>query len=500
VLQLEELHKRYGSAEVLSGVSLSVLGGEIHGIVGENGAGKSTLVRIAAGVVRPDAGKVLVGGKPLRSATPRAARAAGVEIVTQELTSVPARTVLENIFLGVKVAPVGSLRRSSALARFSQLCEETGFYLPPFALARELALADRQVLEVLRCLVRRPRALILDEATSSLDDRRAERLLNLLTELKTRGVAIVMVSHHLKEVLSTADRVSVLRDGSLVSTARVEEEDEASLIHKMVGRPLQFMFAEKRPPPPDAEVVLEARDIWRDGVVRGVNLVLRAGEVVGLAGLVGAGRSEFARCIAGADRFDRGTLRVLGSPAVRFTGPRSAARAGVVMVPEDRKSQGLVLERSVAENIALGGGLREGRCGFALPGSVEERARPWLEKADVRPRDPRLLVRQLSGGNQQKVLLSKWLAHRPRVLIADEPTRGVDVAAKVAIHQMITEAAASGIGVILISSELEEVMGLAHRIVVLRGGQVVAEFDGRSADREQVIAAAFGSAPERASL
>jgi rhamnose transport system ATP-binding protein len=500
VLQLDGLHKRYGSTEVLTGVSLTVLGGEIHGIVGENGAGKSTLVRIAAGIVRPDAGRVLVGGKPLRTATPRAARGAGVEMVTQELTSVPARTVLENLFLGMKVAPFGSLWRSSASQRFEQLCEETGFHLPPFALARELSLADRQVLEVLRCLLRRPRVLILDEATSSLDERRTEQLLNLLAGLKGRGVAVAMVSHHLKEVLSTADRVSVLRDGSLVSTAPVEQEDEASLIHKMVGRPLQLMFAKKRPPPPNAEVVLDARDVSRDDVVRGVSLTVKAGEIVGLAGLIGAGRSEFARCVAGADRPDRGSIRVPGSSAARLSRPQSAARAGVVMVPEDRKSQGLVLDRSVAENMALGGGLRAGRFGFALPRSLEGRALPWLEKADVRPRDPRRLVRHLSGGNQQKVLLSKWLAHQPKVLIADEPTRGVDVAAKAAIHQMIAEAAASGIGVILISSELEELLGLAHRVVVFRNGRVVAEFDEASADREEIIAAAFGSVPERASL
>jgi rhamnose transport system ATP-binding protein len=499
MLQLEGIRKRYGSAEVLSGVSLTVRDGEVHGIVGENGAGKSTLVRVGAGVVRPDQGQVLVDGRTLRSATPRAARAAGVEIVTQELTSVPARTVLENVFLGEKVAAVGSLRRSPALERFSRLCDETGFHLPPFALVQDLSLADRQVLEVLRCLVRQPGVLILDEATSSLDDRRTEQLLDLLAALKRRGVAIAMVSHHLKEVLSTADTVSVLRDGALVSTAPVEGEDETSLIHKMVGRPIGLMFAEKRRPPPDAAVVLEARDVWRGDVVRGVSLSLRAGEIVGLAGLVGAGRSEFARCVIGADRVDRGTLRLSGS-RVNINRPGMAADRGVVMVPEDRKGQGLVLGRSVAENFAVGGGLKVGRFGFAMPRSVEREALPWLERSDVRPRDPSRLVSQLSGGNQQKVLLSKWLARKPKLLIADEPTRGVDVAAKAAIHQMITAAAASGIGVLLISSELEELTGLAHRIVVFRKGQVVAEFDDASADREQIIAAAFGSVPERASL
>jgi rhamnose transport system ATP-binding protein len=499
VLELEGIRKRYGSAEVLLGVSLALRDGEVHGIVGENGAGKSTLVRVAAGVVRPDHGQVVIDGKPLRSATPRAGRAAGIEIVTQELTSVPARTVLENVFLGMRVATFGSLRRSPALPRFEKLCEETGFSLPPFALAQELSLADCQLLEVLRCLVRAPRVLILDEATSSLDDRRTDQLLNLLSGLKSRGVAIAMVSHHLKEVLSSADTVSVLRDGSLVSSGPVQEEDESTLIHKMVGRPLRLMFAEKKLPAPDAEPVLEVRDVWRGDVVRGVSLTVRAGEIVGLAGLVGAGRSEFARCIVGADRLDRGSVLVAGVPA-RFSSPRPAAENGVVLVPEDRKGQGLVLGRSVAENFALGGGFAAGRLGFALPRSMERETRPWLERSDVRPRDPSKLISQLSGGNQQKVLLSKWLARSPRILIADEPTRGVDVAAKAAIHQMITAAAASGIGVVLISSELEELTGLAHRIVVFRKGEVVAEFHEGSIDREQIMAAAFGSAPERASL
>lgn len=500
MLQLENVHKRYEPAEVLSGVSLTLGAGEVHALVGENGAGKSTLVRVAAGLVRPDKGRVLVDGKALRTAARHVARSAGIEIVTQELTSVPARSVLENVFLGMKVAPVGSLRRSVAVQRFERLCSETGFFLPPFVLARDLSIADHQVLELLRCLVRAPRVLILDEATSSLDDKRAEQLLNLLADLKARGVAVAMVSHHLKEVLTTADMVSVLRDGSLVSTAPVADEDETSLVHKMVGRPLQLMFGEKRRLRADAEVVLEARDVWRGDVVRGVSLTVRSGEVVGLAGLVGAGRSEFARCLVGADRPDRGTVRVAGSAARRFKNPRAASQAGMVMVPEDRKRQGLVMGRSVAENLSLSGRLKTGRFGFALRRSLNKEARVWVELSDVRPPDPAKLVRQLSGGNQQKVLLAKWLACRPKVLVADEPTRGVDVAAKAAIHRVMSDVAGTGVGVVLISSELEELIGLAHRIVVFRAGRVVAEFQGGSVERERVIAEAFGSFPERAGL
>ena len=500
MLELDGIGKRYGPTYVLNNVSLTLRGGEVHGLVGENGAGKSTLMRIAAGMVRPDRGQVVISGRPLRSATPRAARAAGVEVVTQELTAVPARTVLENVFLGMRVAGFGSLRRSAALAQFHKTCEDSGFYLPPGALVQELSIADRQILEVLRGLVRRPRVLILDEPTSSLDDKRADQLLVLLRRLSDQGVAVAIVSHHLHEVLSTVDKVSVLRDGNLVSTAPVGDEDEASLIQKMVGRPLGLMYAPKRRPPADSEVLLAASDVWRGDVVRGVSLTVRAGEIVGLAGLVGSGRSEFARCLIGADRCDRGSVRVAGQAAHRPRSPRAASNAGVVLVPEDRKGQGLVLDRSVAENMALSTRKGAARLGFALPHWVRNDAKEWMVRSDIRPRDPGHAVRQLSGGNQQKVLLSKWLACGPRVFIADEPTRGVDVGAKVAIHQMIAQAAGSGIGVLLISSELEELIGLAHRIVVFRKGQAVAEFDGDAAEREQLIAAAFGAVPERASL
>ncbi len=500
MLEISGVSKRYGPVNVLDDVSLTLRAGEVHALVGENGAGKSTLVRIAAGMVRPDRGQVLVEGRPLRSSTPRAARAAGVEIVTQELTSVPARSVLENVFLGMGVAAVGRLGRSEASARFRKLCDETGFVLPAGAVVRELSIADRQVLEVLRCLVREPRVLILDEPTSSLDEQRADQLLELLRRLAGRGVAVAMVSHHLREVLSSADTVSVLRDGALVSSAPVGAEDEASLIQKMVGRPLRAMYAPKAPPPEGAEVVLEASEVWRGNVVRGVSLSVRAGEIVGLAGLVGSGRSELARCLVGADRLDRGVLRVAGAGARGFRSPRAAGAAGVVMVPEDRKQQGLVLGRSVAENLALSTRKGPFRWGFATKRRMRQDAAEWVERSDVRPRDPGRLVRHLSGGNQQKVLLSKWLACGPRVLIADEPTRGVDVGAKAAIHRMIADAASAGIGVVLISSELEELMGMSHRIVVFRKGEVVAEFDGGTADRERIIAAAFGARPERASL
>lgn len=493
MLELKSISKSYGPVRVLDGVDLTLREGEVHAVLGENGAGKSTLMRVAAGLVRPDAGSVLLTGERLREGTRRAFRSAGVEIVTQELTSVPARSVLENVFLGEPVAAVGTLRRSAAAARFQEVCEDAGLQLPPDVTVRELSIADQQILEILRSLIRRPKVLILDEPTSSLDEERARRLLALLQHLASAGVAVAMVSHHLHEVMATATTVSVLRDGRLVSTGPAGSETEQTLIQKMVGRPLQLTFAEKRPPPPGAPIVLQATGVRRSPVVNGVDLCVRAGEIVGLAGLVGAGRSELARCLVGADRRDRGEVRVGDVLLPPRAGPRFARNAGLVMVPEDRKLGGLVLARSVAENFDLNQPRRLGWAGFALPKTLADAAREWIERSDIRPADPKAVVRQLSGGNQQKVLLSKWLACNPKVLIADEPTRGVDVGAKVAIHTVLAETAARGVGILLISSELEELIGLAHRIVVFRQGSVVAEFEGDEIEQGRVIAAAFGA-------
>jgi len=496
VLELQDIQKTYGPARVLDHVDVTARAGEVHAVLGENGAGKSTLMKIASGLVRPDGGRVVVGGEPFRSFTPRAARGAGIGIVTQELTSVPARTVLENVFLGLPVAAVGRLQRSDAAHRFEEVCDESGFSLPAAAIVRDLSIADQQILEVLRCMVRRPRVLILDEPTSSLDEERAGRLRSLLRRLSESGVAVLFISHHLKEVLEIADRVTVLRDGKLVDSRLVAEVTEASLIQKMVGRPLGVLYGTKRPPSADAAVVLHAEDVWWGTAVRGVSLQVRRGEIVGLAGLVGAGRSEFARCLTGAVRADRGTVRIEGSRPLRPRRTRRTIDAGLVMVPEDRKSQGLILGRSIAENLALARRSAGGVGNFALPARLETAASEWVQRADIRPASPAVLVGQLSGGNQQKVLLSKWLACNPKVLIADEPTRGVDVGAKVRIHALLTEAAASGIGVLLISSELEELTGLAHRVLVFRKGAIVGEFDGDPAQREQIMTAAFGAADE----
>lgn len=490
-LVMREIRKSYGGAEVLHGADLTARSGAIHAVVGENGAGKSTLLRIAAGLVRPDHGAVTVDGTHLRPGSPRAALRTGVAIVTQELASVPARSVLENVYLGSGGAAVGPAGRAYGEA-FTRLCAETDIYLPANIPAGALSLGDQHLLEVLRALARKPRVLILDEPTASLDADRSEKLFALLRRLAARGLTIVFVSHFLDEVLSVANQVTVLRDGSVVSSGPADSETEGSLVSKMVGRELQILYPEPEPVDPNAPVVLRAERVSRKPVVHDVTLEVRAGEIVGLAGLVGAGRSEFARAVFGADQRDSGEVLV-ADRAIVHGGIRRMMDRGIALVPEDRKTQGLVLQRSISDNLVLNALRAVSRLGFVRPRRLRSVTERWVRATDVRGASAALPVGSLSGGNQQKVLLAKWLHREPRVLIADEPTRGVDVAAKAQIHRIILDAARRGVGVILISSEVEEVMGLAHRIVVFRHGRVVAEFPRGKATSEAIVAAAFGT-------
>lgn len=491
-LELRGVTKRYAGIEVLAGADLAVSPGEIHALVGENGAGKSTMLRIAAGLVRPDAGSVWVAGHRLRAAHPRVALDAGVALVSQELASVPARSVLENVYLGTGRAPYGRMRRASVLADFDALCRRTGIELPADAPAKALSQAERQQLEVLRALARNPHVLILDEPTATLDGERTARLIDLLRRLAEEGLAVVFVSHRLQEALSLAKDITVLRDGRVAASQSTAETSQSTLVRHMVGGEVRLLYPDLPDVPAEAPLAFTASHLRAGTAVRDISLNVRCGEIVGLAGLVGAGRSEFARAALGADHVDSGTISIGGEPPFRPTSVRRTLSARVGLMPEDRKSQGLVLQRSVSDNLALGS-LRA-FCNYGVVSRRRTRAAAtaWVRDADIRPPDPTLNVGVLSGGNQQKVLLAKWLATDPRLLVADEPTRGVDVGAKTQIHEMIASTARRGVGVLLISSELEEVLGLSHRVVVFRHGRVVGEFSAGQASREAVVAAAFG--------
>jgi simple sugar transport system ATP-binding protein/ribose transport system ATP-binding protein len=486
--------KRFGGVQALRGVDLVVERGSIHGLVGENGAGKSTLGKILAGVHRPDDGTVVVDGRAVTYRSPRDALADGITIIAQEPTLVPHRSVQENVFLGVERGVV--LDDRSAARRFASLVEASGIDLAGRRLVRTLPVADQQKVEILRALARDAKLVVMDEPTSALTTDEAERLFELIRRLRDRGVTVIYVSHFLSEVLSLADTVTVLRDGRIVRTSAARDETPERLVNAMLGRSLDLAFPERVPVAADAPVVLAARRLSRPPSVHDVSLEVRAGEIVGLAGLIGSGRSEVARLIFGADRAAGGTVAVDGKP-LDARSPRAAIRRGVVMLPEDRKRHGLLMLRSIVDNVTLPHLADVSSAGVVSGRRERRRAAELVTRVDVRTPSNAVPVSTLSGGNQQKVLFAKWLFRRPRVFIADEPTRGVDVGAKRAIYELIQALAAEGIAVLLISSEHEEVLGLAHRVLVMRAGRIVAELDEHEMSEDAVLHAAFGTAAER---
>ncbi|MFC6879960.1 MULTISPECIES: sugar ABC transporter ATP-binding protein [Actinomadura] len=477
---LERVRKSYGGVTVLHETSLDLPSGRVHGVVGENGAGKSTLARILCGAVRPDSGRVTVDGEPVRIAAPRDALRHGIALVTQESAIVPALSVLDNVFLGTRGR--GSGRRS----RFAALAARTGFELPPGARAGELPLARRQQVEILRALAHGARLIALDEPTALLPKADAAALLGLVRDLAAEGTAIVLVSHRLDEVLATCDTVTVLRDGRRVSSGPAAGLTPDGLLREMVGRPVETLYPDPPPVPDGAPVVLAARDVSRGRAVRGVSLDVRAGEIVGLAGLAGSGRTETLRLLFGADRMDGGEVTVAGRRP-RARGPAGTTALGMAFVPESRAEQGLVLVRPTAENLGLAAlpARRLVRRSTELRSAAATAAEVGIRGAGLdRP------AWTLSGGNQQKAVFGKWLVRRPRVLLADEPTRGADVAAKARIHRLITGLAAEGVAVLAASSEVEEVLGLAHRVLVMRDGRIAGEFPRGAAGPEDVLALA----------
>jgi ABC-type sugar transport system ATPase subunit len=493
LVEVRDAAKQFGGVRALDGVSVEIAASAVHGLVGENGAGKSTLAKVIGGVLAPDAGELLVDGRPVRFRSPREALAAGIATIAQEIALVPGRSVLENVFLGIESRRLSVVDRGALGRRFAALDERTGFGLDPDVRVGALRTAEKQKVEILRARARDARLILMDEPTASLTADEKERLLGVVRDLAAAGTAVVLVSHHLDEVLAVCERVTVMRDGCVVRTGPADAETAQSLVTAMVGRAVELTFPPKQAPAADAPVVLEARGLTRGLAVRDVSVTVRAGEIVGLAGLVGSGRTEVARLISGADHADAGEIRVDGGP-VRLRHPRDAARLGIAMVPESRKEEGLLMMRSIRENATLATLPRFSRAGVVERQRERRYAEGLFKRLDVRAPGTGARVGSLSGGNQQKVLFAKWLAIEPRMLIADEPTRGIDVAAKHEIHGLIAELAAGGMGVLLISSEVEEVLGLAHRVLVMRGGRVVEELAGDEATQERVMRAAFATA------
>jgi ABC-type sugar transport system ATPase subunit len=492
VLELRGIHKTFGGMAAVDGVDLELRAGEVHAWVGENGAGKSTLARVLAGLHGDYTGEIRAAGQPLRLATPAAAAACGIALVHQELSLVPELSVAENVFLGREprgrwpwLVDFGAMRR-----RARAVLDALGAALPVDARVGQLGPGERQLVEIAKGLAREPRLLILDEPTSSLSAREARELLARVRALRERGGALVYVSHRIDEVFEVADRISVLRDGKLVAAGPRAHWDGASLVRAMVGRDLPLREAAARAP---GEVLLQVEDLGRRGEFAGVSLALRAGEVLGIAGLVGAGGSALLRALYGLGPAGSGTVRVRGR-VERIAAPRDALRLSIGFVPADRRREGLIPERSLRENAALAA-LREFSRGPCLDRAREREAVDGIRgKLGLERIPAEAPVRKLSGGNQQKVVLARALLRQPSVLLLDEPTRGVDVAAKAEIHALIEARVRAGVAVLLVSSDLPELLALCDRILVMRQGRGVAEFERGLASEERVIAAAAGVA------
>jgi rhamnose transport system ATP-binding protein len=488
-VELKDISKSFGGTRALEGVSLTVARGSIHALVGENGAGKSTLGKIIAGAHAPDSGQLLLDGEPVRFHSPRDAIARGVILIAQELAIVPALTVAQNVFLGVEPRQAGFQRRSSRRRRYRELAASAGFELDGDANAGALRTADQQKVEIMRALSRNAQLIVMDEPTAALSAAEVARLFDVIRALRADGAAVLFISHRLEEVFEICQRVTVMRDGSTVLASELAGMTADDLVRAMVGRDMPQRTAGERSQPGDE--VLRVERLTREGVFTDISLQVRAGEIVALAGLVGSGRSEVARAIFGIDRYDAGTVTVRGQK-LRKASPTAAMAAGIGYVPEDRRQQGLVMDMSIQQNVALASLARLRQGGLIRSAAERAFATDWAQRLRLkygRLTDP---VSMLSGGNQQKVVLAKWLGRGPALLIVDEPTRGIDIATKADVHELLVRLAGEGVAILMISSELPEVLSVGDRILVMREGRLTAEYSHADATEEKIMSAATG--------
>jgi rhamnose transport system ATP-binding protein len=490
LVELRGVSKAYGGVHAVENVSFAIAPASTHALVGENGAGKSTLVKILTGVVSPDAGAVLVDGEPRSIGDPSAAHRLGIVAMYQEPTVFEDLTVAENVFAGrhprrrLRTVDWKAMRRDAG-----RILAEIGADFAPDAPVRGLSVADRQLIEIAKALSSSARLLIMDEPTAALSLQEVDNLFAVVRRLHDRGVSVVFITHRLEEVSGISDTVTILRDGRHVQTGPTAELSHGEMIRLMVGRPLDALF-----PKEEAEIgepVLRAEGLTRRGVFSDVSFEVRRGEIVGLAGFVGSGRTEVARCIFGIDRLDAGRLEIEGRP-FRPRSPRAALRRGLAYLPEDRLRQGLVQPMSIERNTTMAVLPEVSPGGLVRPWRERRLARSFIERLRIKASSPAQVVRSLSGGNQQKVVLSKWLAAKPRILILDEPTHGVDVGTKADVHRTISNLAAQGLAILLISSELPEILGMADRVLVIREGRLVGELARDVATQELIVEAAAG--------
>ncbi|MEZ6086716.1 MAG: sugar ABC transporter ATP-binding protein [Pirellulaceae bacterium] len=490
LLKMQQIHKSFPGVRALRGVDLELAVGEVLGLIGENGAGKSTLIKMLGGAQQPDSGTIEVAGRSVRLQQPSDAIEAGIGVIYQEFNLIPGLTAWENIFLGREQSR-GFVRRSSERQRALELFEQIGVKIPIDLPCASLSVAQMQVVEIAKALSQDVRLIVMDEPSAALTPAEVERLLAMVRDLSARDIGVIYISHRLNEIEAIADRVSVLRDGRNVGDAAIGELTRQEMIQQMVGRPIRDEYpkvAAKLGP-----TRLKVEGLARGDNVRDVSFSVRQGEVLGLTGLVGSGRTELVRLIFGADRHDEGTIW-LDDRKITIRGPRDAIAAGICLLSEDRRHEGLVIGLSVRENFALPNFGDFSRWGFVRRREEARVLSTFVDRLKIKISDPEQMVGNLSGGNQQKVVLAKWLQRNAKVVIFDEPTRGIDVGAKYEIHQLINELAAAGKAIVMISSELPEILGMSDRILVMHEGHLSGEVsDVATATQEQLMKLAIGA-------
>jgi ribose transport system ATP-binding protein len=495
-LKLENITRSFPGVKAVENVTLEAFPGEILALAGENGAGKSTLMNVLSGALMADSGRILLDAQEVKINSPRSAQELGIAMIHQELALIPQMTVGQNIFLGREPRTAWKMlvdtRKMYADARM--ILERMDLNFGATALVADLSIAQRQMVEIARAISFQSRIIILDEPTSALSEREADKLFALMHSLREQGVTLIYISHRMEEIFSISDRVAVMRDGRLIGVQPTKELTINKVVQMMVGRELQEFFPSADTTP--GEVMLDARRLRSGTRLKDASFSLRSGEIVGLAGLVGSGRTDLARVIFGADRLDGGEIRFQGQ-VVRIRSPQEAIQMGIGLITEDRKAQGLFLGQSLRSNVAVTIFERLSRLGFLQYKKIDQSVQALVQKLKIRTPNLEQRARNLSGGNQQKAVIARWLAVNPKILILDEPTRGIDVASKAEIHALISELAAKGMAILVISSELPEILQISDRILVMHEGRLVAELDRYEATQDSVMQAATGQIQSR---
>lgn len=497
LLEVTNISKAFPGVQALSKVDFKVHAHEVVALIGENGAGKSTLMKILSGAYRMDAGAVYINGQPVEPENPRHAQDLGIAIIYQEFNLTPNQSVATNIFLGREPSFEKALGKAAIVNRrkmrreAARLLERVGARFSPDQLVKNLSVAERQMVEIAKALSVKAKIIIMDEPTSALGEGEVKVLFDIVRGLREQGIGVIFITHRLDEIFEIADRVVVLRDGKQVGELMIDDATPQKLIALMVGRPIMEMYQKKETE--QGDVVLEVRGLTRKDVIEDVNFTLRRGEILGIAGLVGSGRTEMVRAIFGADPLTSGQVFIEGTP-VGIRSPNSAVRAGMALVPENRQLHGLVLEQSVERNIVLPNldWLSTAVIGLVKRRQARNVSETYVKQLNVRTPSLMQRVKLLSGGNQQKIVLAKWLASSPKVLILDEPTRGIDVGAKAEVHALMSQLAAQGIGIVMISSEMPEVLQMSDRILVMHEGRVAGVLDRAQATQEVIMSYASG--------